>query len=222
VHHANFRRILASTIALSCLTIGSSAFAAAITFQSGNNPVAGSENVLFSDASLADNALTVQGMLSSSTKVNFTSSTMLNTPSAGAARVAGSTSAFSDLTIALDGNSFTGIVFNLNIANANGGPPDTGTVNFTVNYTDPAGTAGQAFSVSSAGNNFFTIFADTDIDISNVMLSLSGVGALDIRQVRIAEATGDEEPNPVPAPASLLLLGAGLVGLGAARRRRRT
>jgi len=43
---------------------------------------------------------------------------------------------YGDLIIALDGNTFTGIVFNLNIANPTGGPPDSGTANFTVNYVD--------------------------------------------------------------------------------------
>jgi hypothetical protein len=220
VHHASLRKVLAAAVAVSCLTLGSSAFAAAITFQSGNNPLVGSENVLFSGGSLLDNSTTVQGALPSDTKVNFTSATVLNTPSSGAARVTGASN-FTDLTISLVGNTFTGLIFDLNIDNATGGPPDTGTVNLSVNYTDPVGTAGQAFAVSSAGNNFFTIFADTNIDITSVMLSLTGVGALDIRQVRIVESAFAPPPSPVPAPASLLLLGAGLLGLGAAARRRR-
>jgi hypothetical protein len=204
-------------VAAVCMA-STASYAAAITIQTGNNPLTGSENVLFNDGTLISSGTTVQGILPSDTMVNFTSTSSLTTPSGGQARVAGNN--YTNLNIALDGNSFDGIVLNLNVANADGGAPETGTVSFTVTPTSGS-TFMQNFSVSSAGQNFFTIFSDTTVDIASIALQLTGVGLLDVRQVRIAEAEmGPPNPNPVPAPASLALLGLGLFGLGAATRRR--
>lgn len=59
------------------------AWAASITIQVGNTPLAGEENILFNQVGLADNALTVEGILSSGTIATFTSTTTSARPVAG-------------------------------------------------------------------------------------------------------------------------------------------
>lgn len=204
-------------VAALCMT-STASYAAAITIQTGNNPLTGSENVLFNEGTLIGSGTTVQGILPSDTLVTFTSTSALNTPSGGQARVAGTN--YTDLDISLDGNTFTGLVLNLNVANANGGAPDTGTVSFTVNPTSGSAFT-QDFEVSSAGANFFTIFSDSTVDINSLMLQLTGVALIDVRQIRIAETEiGPPTPTPVPAPAALALLGLGLLGVGMVARRK--
>jgi len=78
----------------------------------------------------------------------------------------------------------------------------------------------KSFAVSSNGQNFFTIIADADTSIVNVMLGLTGVVMTDIRQVRIVESD-DDQPAGVPEPASLALLAAGFLSLGAVTCRRK-
>jgi hypothetical protein len=181
---------------------------ATIIFSTGNNPLTGSENVLFNEPGLAHGPDTaVGGITQSGSFVLFQTTTgQIETPSAGQARVS-STSAngFTNLTISTPGQTFTGIVFNLDAVSSG---------NSTISVA-PEGATNQ-FALSSSGQNFLTIQAINNELMSSVTIS-SLVGISDISQVRLTGLTS--APAAIPEPATLSLVGVSLVGLGMLRRR---
>jgi hypothetical protein len=153
----------------------------------------------------------------------FNSSTTLNAPSQGQARVEGD---FDDIALSmLDPDfGFTSAIFNLNAT-------QPGTVTINVNWVSPitsSTTSGQ-FSYNlnnqnnpNEGQNFFTITAENQQVISSIEILTSNALA-DIRQVRIGGVTDLANPGQgggeVPEPMTVSLFGAGLGVIALIRRR---
>jgi hypothetical protein len=194
---------------------------ATIIVTAGNDPIAGSENVLFNDPStIAGPALMVTGTTNTAaTIVNFTGEENLITPSNGAARIEAEDSLFNALTIGLAGgqpfSSFTGLQLNLNA-------DEDGTVQFTVDQAVGPDFISPVFNINAGGENRFTITA-FDGQLINT-ITFDSAALQDVRQIRIGfdsngQAPGD--PAAIPEPVSMSLLGSGLLAFGLYRRCKR-
>lgn len=194
----------------------------AITITAGNPGNAGTDNVLFNDGSLPHSGSLVQGNFSGSGAgfvVNFTSASGNNQiqGSGGQATITGLTgnSPFTSLTFGLtSGATFTKAILN----------PDAiadGTINFAVNYLNPAGqTLNQSFALSGNGQNFFGIEAAGTERITSVTFSTGAAnGFSDASQFRLGGFVAPPATNVPDSGNSLALLGAGLLALGLVRRR---
>jgi hypothetical protein len=131
---------------------------------------------------------------------------------------------YKDLSIGLVGHKFGKLIFNVE-AQSDG----------WVKFSDNLGDVSSKFELDGDGNNFFTITGDNFswITVTTIGLGTYGHGKktftdgniLDVKQVRFGalDQGGSNNPPPVgvPEPATLLILSAGLLGLGAARRRKR-
>jgi hypothetical protein len=155
----------------------------------------------------------------------FNSSTTLNAPSAGQARVEGG---FDDIRLSmLDVDlGFTSAIFNLNAT-------QTGTVTINVNWVSPStsSTTSEQFSYNvnnqnnpNQGQNFFTVTAENNQVIRSIDILTSNALA-DIRQVRIGGVTDLDNPGQgggeIPEPMTMSLFGAGLGVIALIRRRTR-
>lgn len=153
----------------------------------------------------------VQGCLNTdgSYLVDFASDEQLFSPSSGQARVEATDGGFSTLTIAPVSGTFFKLQLNI-LTNLDG----------TVVFTGSPGGSSGPFSLSSNGQNFFTITGDDEF--SWVAFTTATDIVADVRQVRLGSGSGGgDEPLTVPEP-SVLVLGLALLGARFATRRVRT
>ena len=132
------------------------------------------------------------------TLVQFSSTQVLTTPSAGQARIESvPVDILNNLQTTIPGFFFSQAVFNLD-ATANGSA--------TINAFDQSGTLFSfLLPLSGSGQNFFTLTTAGGEEISRVAFA-SSVGLADVAQIRFGGVV------PIPAP----IVGAGLPGLVAA------
>lgn len=155
-------------------------------------------------------ATTIQGCLDSdgSYLIDFESDEQLFSASSGQARVEAADGGFSTLTIAPVSGTFWKLQLNI-LTNLDG----------TVAFSGSTGGSSSPFSLSSNGQNFFTITGDDEF--SWVAFTTTTDVVADVRQVRLGPGSGEgDEPLTIPEPASLMLVGLGLVGASIARRYR--
>lgn len=222
----NFQRLITLSAAFVIMMMASATvWADPITITTGNPGNAGTDNVLFNNASLVHAGALVQGDfngIGAGFIVDFTSASNTGNlgVSGGQAVLVGGTgnTPFSNVTMQLEnGATFTKLILNIDVTN--GLPPPT-QVQFTVNYTLAGGQVfNQVFTVDTNGQNFFGIQAAEGAVINSVTINgLGNTTFADIDQWRVG---GFSTPQTeVPEPASLLLLGSGLVGTASALRRR--
>ena len=185
----------------------------AITFQLGNNPQPGEENVLLNNGTTG---MLVTGITNQTGfVVNFTSTQVLSEPSSGQARIEatnnGSQVALADVSFSLaNGGTFEDAIFNMFIGGTIGSPS-----NATITAVANDGTF-QFTTALGNGSNFLTIFATGGEVINSISIDASS-GFTDLRQVRISGATA---PSAVPDTGSTLaLLGSGVSALALLRRK---
>ena len=171
------------------------------------------DNVVFNLQVPGQTGTTVFGNINNATNtlVQFTSTQILTTPSAGQARVESvPDGVLNNLTATIPGFFFSQAVFNLDAA-ANGSA--------NISVFDQFGSLfGFVLPLSGSGANFFTLTTANSELISSVSFT-TNVGLDDVSQIRFGPLAA------VPGP----ILGAGLpgllvacIGLMALARRRRT
>ena len=199
--------------ALAALALANAGIASAtIIFETGNNPQADEQNIVFNGAgTISGPALTVTGRTNQSdTIVAFTSSENLVTPASGQARVEGADGSFQDLSVYLqEGGTFSDLIFNLNTPNA-----ISGSALITVHQL--VGADATFTLALGNGENFLTILAIDGQLITSVDIDSSiGVNMVNIDDGRQFRISGIHVPEPTP----LWLLGIGLLGMAAVGRK---
>jgi hypothetical protein len=186
---------------------------ATITFQLGNNPQLGEENVLLNNGTTGS---TVSGTTNQTGfVVNFSSLTQtLTEPSSGQARIEatsnGAQVALSDVSFSLANATFTDAIFNMFIGGTIG---TSGSSTITAVSND--GTSQFSFDLGN-GSNFLTIFASGGETLENISISAAQPGFTDLRQVRISGATASTVPD---SGSTLALLSSGVSALALLRRK---
>src|ERR1041385_3645190 len=219
----NLQRLILASAAFAIMAIASStAWADPITITVGNPNNQNTDNVLFNNGSLVHSGTLVQGDFNGAGAgfiVDFTSTSgngNLGVSGGQAVLVGGIGNVpFSNATVKLqNGATFTKLILNIDVTN--GLAPPT-SVQFTVNYTLAGGQVfSQVFTVSTNGQNFFSIQAAEGAVINSVTVQgLNGTSFSDIDQWRVGGFN-----SSVPEPASMFLLGTGLAGAAGAVRRR--
>jgi hypothetical protein len=225
------RRFTSQLAAVAASLVFAGPAGADIIFETGNNPQPDEENILFNGAgSVSGPATTVVGVTNTSgLPIFFTGLENLVTPSTGQARIEAEDGAFTDLTLGVQDGAFLDFILNPDIGGQGGSV--TGTIHVTVNEVG-GGTAETDFDVSSAGNNFLTIFATNGQSIQSINISSTApIEFVDLAQPRISGAVscppGSTDPTCIglliPEPNILALFGiavAGLGGIGVLRRRK--
>jgi hypothetical protein len=179
---------------------------AAVFFNTGQLQLT---NILFNQFPQDQTGNPVFGNIGNTTTVvRFGSDESLTTPSGGQARVQATTGLLNLLDVTLSaGGVFDAATFNLNVANPDGGNPDTGTATITA-FNQVNTQFNFSFPISSAGQNFFNLTTDAAQDILHVIIS-TDIGLTDVRQIDLRAA-----PGAVPLPGALLLFLTGLAGIG--------
>jgi hypothetical protein len=179
---------------------------AGITFQIGNHPQPGEENVLLNSGATGS---TVTGTTNlTGALVDFSSATQtLSEPSSGQARIAavngsGAQVALQDVTITVPHSTYQDLILNP-FLNGGHGPGAPGNATVTVVAND--GTFQFTYALGH-GQNFLTIFATGGEKILSTNLS-AGNGFTDLRQPRISGIAS------VPEPSTLTLAGLGCLGV---------
>ena len=213
------KHVLAAGVAIAAL---SAMPAAAAIIMVPKNTVQG-DNVLFNNG--VQTGTTVIGHTQSGTLVNFTGSTVgggnIIRANGGQARIEGNLDALlNGVSFQLDGlKTFDELEFNLFKANSEGKGQSTifPTAYFTL--FDDLGVQYDFTSVINNGENFFGFVGTLGNTISRVEVSIAGfdgAGFVDMRQVRLEEATA-----AIPEPATWAMMLAGFGAMGVAMRRRR-
>ena len=171
-------------------------------------------NVLFNLQPPDQTGTTIFGNINdvNNTLVQFSSTQVLTTPSAGQARIESvPVDILNNLQTTIPGFFFSQAVFNLD-ATANGSA--------TINAFDQSGTQFSfLLPLSGSGQNFFTLTTAGGEEISRVAFT-STVGLADVAQIRFGGVV------PIPGPVvgaglpGLVAACAGLLALGRRRRRR--
>jgi hypothetical protein len=180
-----------------------------------SSPTGTGENVVFNQQPDNQSGNTILGNITpTNTLVQFFSSQVITSPSAGQARIESfpnGSNNLNNLTTVVPGFFFDVAVFNLN-ATADG------SVIFTGINNAGATTISSLFDLDAGGQNFFTITAFNGQHISSVSFS-SSIALDDVRQIRFGTLTAVPGPIVGTGVSGLLAACVGLLVL--ARRRRR-
>jgi hypothetical protein len=175
------------------------------------------ENVLFTANQTGGGGLNggpaVVGSTQSGFALNFTSTESIQTQANGQSRISATSGGLNNISImSADSSLFDFIEFN-----AFGGGSFDGSLE--VIATDQFGnTFTETFSEFMNGENFVFAFSDAEQDIASITINATGTGFVDLRQVRVGQAT---PMGAVPEPGTWAMMLLGFGGMGVAMRRRR-
>ena len=191
-------KVLAGIVGGILLSLAGTSADAVIMFSP--TPSGTGNNVVFNLQPPNQTGTTIFGNINdvTNTLVDFTSTQVLTTPSAGQARIKSvPVNILNNLQTTIPGFFFSEAVFNLDA---------TGNGSATINAFDQFGTQFSfLLPLSGSGQNFFTLTTAGGEEISRVAFTTT-VGLADVAQIRFGDLT------PVPGP----IVGAGLPGLVAA------